>query len=69
MQHMPARSPLQTFDRLSGGRVIPALRAWRDSGLSYQECAFRLREEFEIHTTTATVRRWLLDLPEEVPTS
>lgn len=59
---MAARTPLHTYDALSGGKVIPALQGWRADGHSYFECARRLHDEFSIETTPSTVRRWLADL-------
>ena len=54
------------LDAATGGRLIPALRAWREAGYSWSTCSRKLHDEFGIDLADTTVRRGYLRLPEVV---
>lgn len=60
MRHMRA-STFALHDRLIGGDLRERLKAYRDEGFSYDEIAFRLRDEGVV-ISRSTVHRWCQDL-------
>lgn len=54
-------SRLSTFplhDRALDGQLKPILKRFRRQGVSYNDIAFRLRDEHQIVVTATTVMRW-----------
>lgn len=68
---MANASTYHLHDRLLGGRLGPMLLEWREPRseddkrpkFSAEEIAYKLRSEFEIKASAATVLRWI-DLAE-----
>jgi hypothetical protein len=56
-------------DRAVGGRLAELLGRYRDEDASFEAIAYKLREEHGIVTTSATVRRWCIDLGLFTPTA
>jgi hypothetical protein len=53
-----SRSQFPLVDRLVGGDLEQRIAAWRAEGLSFNDIAIHLREQYAIAVTAETVRRW-----------
>jgi hypothetical protein len=54
-------------DRALGGKLKGLLTGWRGEGLSLEEITFRLRSEYDVTVSAATVHRWCASLNIEKP--
>lgn len=60
-------STMELYDRATDGQLLPALRAMRAEGLSYDAIVDRLRDDLDVKVSRSTVARWIsaLDEPTE----
>jgi len=64
---MPPRSAhFRMADRLADGNLAEVLGALSEQGLSPESIAARLYRDYGIEAAGMTVRRWLVDLDDEV---
>jgi hypothetical protein len=62
-------STLDIVDNITGGRLARRVKQLRDEGLSYELVAARIRDEFDIPTTTVSVHRWWKTVQENAQSS
>lgn len=55
---MAQGSQYHLHDKLLGGRLGPLLIEWRTAKVPAEEIVYRLRSEYDIRVSSATVLRW-----------
>lgn len=61
MQAVAYPSTFPLADRAAGGRLAELIARYRGEGESFEDIAYKLRQDHGIVTSSATVRRWFRD--------